>query len=107
MLSGEGNAGERRKTTTSLISKKSNFFCTFLCRCFARLLTTLNFQKLLRYTFNGGNVERVLVHFFFTARAHFHLALVTAIISYFVTTATKFSRCSSNKNVSFVFYLSL
>ena len=43
MLSGEGNAGERRKTTTSLISKKSNFaraahfFCTFLCLCFARL----------------------------------------------------------------------
>ena len=113
MLSGEGNAGERRKTTTSLISKKSNFaraahfFCTFLCRCFARLLTTLNFQKLLRYPFNGGNVERVLVHFFFTARTHFHLALVTAIISYFVTTATKFSCCSSNKNVSFVFYLSL
>ena len=70
MLSGEGNARERRKTTTSLISKKSNFarathfFCTFLCGCFARLLTTLNFQKLLSYTFNGGNVERVLVHFF-------------------------------------------
>ena len=113
MLSGEGNAGERRKTTTSLISKKSNFaraadfFCTFLCLCFARLQTTLNFQKLLSYTFKRGNVERVLVDFFFTARAHFHLALVTAIISYFVTTATKFSRCSSNKNVSFVFYLSL
>ena len=53
MLSGEGNAGERWKTTTGLISEKSNFaraahfFCTFLCRCFARLLTTLNFQKLL------------------------------------------------------------
>ena len=70
MLSGEGNARERRKTTTSLISKKSNFaraahfFCTFLCGCFARLLTTLNFHKLLSYTFNGGNVERVLVPFY-------------------------------------------
>ena len=36
MLSGEGNAGERWKTTIGLISKKSNFaraahfFCTFL-----------------------------------------------------------------------------
>ena len=33
----------------------------------------------LSYTFYGGNVVRVLVHFFFTA-AHFHLALVTASI---------------------------
>ena len=43
MLSGEGNAGERWKTTIGPISEKSNFaraahfFCTFLCRCFARL----------------------------------------------------------------------
>ena len=43
MLSGEGNAGERWKTTIGLISEKNNFaraahfFCTFLCRCFARL----------------------------------------------------------------------
>ena len=52
--------------------------------------------QLLSYTFYGGNVLRVLVHFFFTA-AHFHLALVTANISLFVTAATKFSCCSSNK----------
>ena len=45
MLNSEGNTGERWKTTIGLISekKKSNFaraahfFCTFLCRCFARL----------------------------------------------------------------------
>ena len=43
--------------------------------------------------------------FFITA--HFHLALVAASISHFVTTATKLLRCSSTKNVSFVFYLSL
>ena len=43
--------------------------------------------------------------FFFTA-AHFHLALVAASISHFVTAATKFSCCSSNKKyVSFVFFL--
>ena len=41
MLSGEGNAGERWKTTIGLISKKgtfaraAHFFCTFLCSCFA------------------------------------------------------------------------
>ena len=40
--------------------------------------------------FYGGNVVRVLFHFFFTA-AHFHLALVAASISHFVTAATKFS----------------
>ena len=57
--------------------------------------TTWNFQKLLSYTFFGGNVVRVLIHFVFTD-AHFHLALVTASISHFVT-ATKFSCCSSNK----------
>ena len=50
----------------------------------------------LSYTFYGGNVVRVLVHFFFTA-AYFHLALVTASISHFVTAATKFLCCSSNK----------
>ena len=45
MLSGEGNTGEWWKTTMGVISqkKKSNFvraahfFCTFLCRFFARL----------------------------------------------------------------------
>ena len=43
MLSGEGNAGEWWKTTIALVNKKSyfaraaHFFCTFLCRCFARL----------------------------------------------------------------------
>ena len=50
--------------------------------------TTWNFQKLLSYTFYGGNFVRVLVHFFFTA-AHFHLALVAACNSHIVTAATK------------------
>ena len=47
----------------------------------------------------GGNVVRILVHFFFTA-AHFLLALVAASI---VTAATKFSFCSSKEpRVAFV-----
>ena len=61
----------------------------------------------LSYTFFGGNVVRVLVHFFFTA-VHFHLALVAASISHFVTADTKFS-CSSSNNkmspLSFFFFL--
>ena len=109
MLSSEGNAGEWWKTTIDLISKKSNFaraahfFCTFLCRCSN---ATWNFQKLLSYTFYEGNVVRVLVHFFFTA-AHFYLALVAASISHFVTAATKFSCCSSNKKKCLLCFLSL
>ena len=93
MLSAEGNAGERWKTTIGLISKKGNsacaahFFCTFLCRCFTRQQreTSTNFlvkrcMEKMSYVFSFT--------FFFTA-AHFHLALVAASISYIVTTATK------------------
>ena len=69
MLSGEGNAADRCKTTMGPISKKSNyaraanFFCTFSLplNC---TTTTWNLQKLLSYTFYGGNVVRVPVHFF-------------------------------------------
>ena len=53
----------------------------------------------LSYTFFGGNVVRFLVHFFFTA-AHFHLALVAASISHFVTAAAIFSCSSSNNKMS-------
>ena len=42
---------------------------------------------------------------FFTA-AHFHFALVAASISHFVTAATKFSCCSSNKKMSPLFFIS-
>ena len=108
MLSGEGNAGERWKTTIGLITKKqlytcSTLFCTFLCRCFSWLQRYIRLPE--TYTFYGGNVVRFLVHFFFTA-AHFHLALVAASISHFVTAATKFSCCSSNKKMSPLFFIS-
>ena len=55
--------------------------------------------------FMDWNVVRCLVPFFFTA-AHFHLALVAANISHFVTTATKLSCCSSNKKMSPLFFIS-
>ena len=109
MLSGEGNAGERWKTTIGLISKKQLCTCSTLFLYISLLLfcttTTWNFQKLLSYTFYGGNVVRVLVHFFFTD-THFHVALVAASISYFVTAATKFCCCSSNKKMSPLFFIS-
>ena len=53
--------------------------------------------------FFGGNIVRATVPFFFTA-AHFHLALMAASISHFVTAATKFSCCSSNKKISPLFF---
>ena len=105
MLNGEGKAGERWKTTIGLISKKSNFaraahfFCSFLCRCFARLQreTSKNvFMEEISYVFSFSS--------FFTA-AHFLLALVAASISHFVTAATKFPCCSSDKKISPLFFI--
>ena len=60
--------------------------------------TASNFQKLLSDTFNGGNVVRVLVHFF-SPPLIFTLYLIVGR-SHFVTAAT------NKKNVSF-FYVSL
>ena len=75
MLSGEGNENGE-KTTIGLISKKATlhvqhtFFCTFLCRCFARLqretsrnFLVTRFMEEMSYVF--------LLTFFFTV-AHFH-----------------------------------
>ena len=110
MLSGEGNAGERLKTTIGLISKKATlhvqhtFFVHFFDVVFARLqretsrnFLVTRFMEKMSYVFSFT--------FFFTA-AHFHLALVAASISHFVTAATKFSCCSSNKKMSPLFFIS-
>ena len=58
MLSGEGKEN-CEKTTRGLISKKTTLplFCTTTTRRW-------NVQKLPGYTFYGGNVVHVLVHFF-------------------------------------------
>ena len=64
MLSREGNSGERWKTPKGLISKKTTLHMqhTFLYISLPLFCTTTtrNFHKL----FYGGNVVRVLVHFF-------------------------------------------
>ena len=66
MLRGEGN-DDSEKTTIGLISKKTtfargeHFFCTFLCRCFARLQRKTPRNVLV--TQNRGNVVCVLVTF--------------------------------------------
>ena len=63
MLSGEGNAAERGKTTIGLCCTCSTLFLHISLPLFCTT-TTRNFQKLLSYTFYGGNVVRVPVHFF-------------------------------------------
>ena len=61
-----------KNNNKSLVSKiatlhvQHTFFVHFFARCFARLQRE-NLQKLRSYTFYGGNVGRVLVHFFITA----------------------------------------
>ena len=68
MLSGEGNGGERWNRTIGLIRKKATLHVqhNFLYISLPLFCTTAtwNFQKLLSYTFYGGNVVRVPVHFF-------------------------------------------
>ena len=109
MRSCEGNAEERWKTTIGLLSKKATLHVqhTFLYISLPLFWTTTtwNFHKLLSYTLYGGYAVRVLAHFFFTA-AHFHIALVAASISHFLTPATKLSCCSCNKKLSPFLFIS-
>ena len=112
MLSDECNAGERWRTTIGVISKKSNFaraahfFCAFLCRCFIRLQRTTS-RNFLVTRFMEEMSYASSRSLFFTD-AYFHLALVAASISHFVTAARKFSCCQfRQKNVSFHQLLSL
>ena len=68
MLSGKVNENGE-KTTIGLVSKKPTlhvqhtFFCTFLCRCFARLQRETSRNNFLVARFFGENVVCVLVHF--------------------------------------------
>ena len=80
MLSGEERwkttipTAERWKTTICLSSKKATCRCSTLFLYISLSLfcttTTWNFQKRLSYTrsrlLHGGNIVRVLVHFFFS-----------------------------------------
>ena len=89
-------------------ARAAHFFCTFLCRCFVRLQRETSRNVLVTRFMEemSHKTARSLVHFFFTV-AHFHLALVAAYISHFVTNTTKFSCCSSNKKCLLCFFLSV
>ena len=81
MLSGEGNARERRKSNNRSNQQKSNFAraahfsCTFLCRCFARP------QRETSRNFFMDEMSNV---FQFTASLSLFLCLSLALYSKFV-----------------------
>ena len=87
----------RSNQQKSNFARAAHFFCKFLCRCFAQLQ---------RETSRNFLVTRFFPSLFFFIAAHFHLALVAASISHFVTAVTKFSCCSSNKKMSPLFFIS-
>ena len=110
MLSGEGKENGE-KTTIGLISKKAalhvqhTFFCTFLCRCFARLrhetsrnFSVTQFLEKKSYVFSFTFLMPVIFTLHWWPQA-------------FVTTATKCSCCYSHtkkKEKCFLrFFLSL
>ena len=108
MLSGEGNAGERWKTTIGLISKKETLHAqhTFFVHFFAVVLHDYNVK--LPQTLFMEEMPYVFTFTFFFTAAHFHLALVAASISHFGHRCHKiFMLFFQQKNVSFDFSLSL
>ena len=105
MLSGKVKR-ERRKNNNGSNSKKAakkcTLFCTFLCRCFAQIQRETSINFLVKRFMKKC---RSCFCFFFSLPLIF--TVVAASISHFLTAATKFSCCSSNKKMSIVFYLSL
>ena len=109
MLSGEG---KRRRTVKN--NNRSNQQ-EQLCTC--SKLFFVHFFVVVLHDYNVKLSETSQLHvlwrkcrtysrsLFFTA-AHFHLALVAASISHFVTAAAKFSCCSSNKKMSPLLFIS-
>ena len=101
MLGGKGKGNENgEKTTIGLISKKASlqvqhtFFVHFFALPLFCATTKWNFQKSPSYTFMEELLYVFLFTFFSTALI---FTLVAASISHFLTAATKFSCCSSNK----------
>ena len=108
MLSGEGNAGERWKTKQLVLLAKeqlctcSTLYCTFLCRCLARL-GPHDYNVKLPET----SLEEMFLFTFFHCRSFSPcIWLVAASISHFVTPATRFSCCSSNIKCLLCFFIS-
>ena len=95
-----------------LISKKAtlhvqHIFCTFLCPCFARLQrkTSRNFL-VTRFVDEMSNVVRQFLFIFFFQSRSFSPWRPLVVSSHFLTVATKFSCCSSNKKMPPLLFVS-
>ena len=107
MLSGEGNAGERWETTRGLISKKATLHVqhTFFVRFFAVALHDYNVklsQTSQTFTRCLGEMSYVLQFTYFSLPLIFTLHFSFCHCRYKI-----FMLSFQQKNVSFVFYLSL
>ena len=80
----------------SNFARAAHFFCTFLCRCFARLQdeTSRYFLQVTRFMEEMSNVFSFT---FFQCCSFSPCILVATSSSRFVTVATRFSCRSSNK----------
>ena len=97
-----------KKLAIGLIRKKATLHVqqhTFFCISLPLFYTTTswNFQQLPGYTFYGGNVIRVLVHFCISLSLIF--ILVAASISQFSHRRNEFSCCSLQQKMSPLFFL--
>ena len=91
MLSGEGNENGKKNN----FAPAAHFFCTLLCRCFARLLreTSRNFL-VTRFMEGMSDV------FLFTL---FSLSLIFTLVTASIPPLQKFHFVPPTKNVSFCF----
>ena len=100
MLSGEGNENGE-KTDIGLITKKELCTCSVLCLYISLPLfwmtATWNLRKLPSYTFYGGNVWRVLVHFF-------SLSLIFTLVAASIPSLQNFMFFLQQKISPFVFF---
>ena len=83
----------------------STLFCTFLCRCFARLQRETS-RNVFFFFFLWRKFRTYYPSPFFFTAAQFHFALVAVSISHFVTAATKFLCCPSDKKCLLCFFIS-
>ena len=107
MLSGESNENGK-KTAIGLISKKVTLHVqhTFFVHFFAVVLHDCKVKRpetsWSGYTFYGGSVVRVLVHFFF-----FSLSLIFTLVAASIPPLQNFMLFVQQKMSPFIFCLSL
>ena len=86
----------------------STLFCTFLCRCFARLQRETSRNVFFFFFFYGGNFVRIILPLFFLPPLNFTLHWWPLAFLILSPPLQNFYVVLPTKNVSFVFlYLAL